>query len=266
MRDELPETETETYEHIPWSQLTLTNETADRGKWMYFATALLVAAAIAAVIARMIWQPEVAVAVPSLMSTVPLPAVTILDPPSAPALYSEADLLAALPPRDIEQSVATTAERYARQWAEGRSDDSWTYVEWVAVESTEDVGEGLFRVRLLMQLLHGGEDGTVRLPVEGIEVMVLIDEESVSVLDLPSPARVGTVPVISPPVDPTEVPEAVASAALDVVSPWGVGTIIGGGVADDRWRVEVAVGSDRGLERVVAVWLNPDGSPTHPMP
>ena len=50
MQDELPDTETETYEHIPWSRLTLTNEAAGRGKWMYFATALLVAAAIAAAV------------------------------------------------------------------------------------------------------------------------------------------------------------------------------------------------------------------------
>jgi hypothetical protein len=265
MRNELPDTETETYEHIPWSQLTLTNEAADRSKWMYFATALLVAAAIAAVIARMIWQPDVAVAVPTLASTVPPPVATVPDTPSAPALYSEADLLAALPPRDIEQSVATTAERYVREWA-GRSDDSWTYVEWVAVDSVEDVGEGLFQVRLLMQLLHGGEDGTVRLPVEGVEVMVLVEDESLSIVDLPSPARIGTVPVTSPPVEPAEPPEVVASAALDVTAPWGAGTILNTGVVGDRWRVEVEVASDPGPVRVVAVWLTPDGSPTFPMP
>ena len=45
MRDDSTNQTTETYEHIPWSRLTLTNETADRGRWMYLAAALLVVAA-----------------------------------------------------------------------------------------------------------------------------------------------------------------------------------------------------------------------------
>ena len=265
MSDEIADTETETYEHIPWSQLTLTNESADRGRWMYFIAALLIAAALAAVVARMVWQPEVATAAPSTSFITQPPVVETPETVPAPAVYSEADLMAASPPLDVARKVATVAERYVREWA-NRSGDSWMYVEWAAAESVDDLGDGLFRVRLLMQLLAGGESGTVRLPLEAMDVMVKVAGESTSVVDLPVPVVMESLAVIPPVVEPTVLPELLTQAALRAADPWGSGTIVGGGPIGDRWRIEVSVESPYGPVRVIAVWLTPDGSPTLPLP
>ncbi len=263
MRDQLSDNETEIYEHIPWSRLTPTNETLARGRWVYFAAALLIAAAIAAVVARMVWQPEVAVAAPSTSSLRPM--IEVPESVPLPALYSEADLMAASPPLDIGRKVASVAERYVRRWV-GSSDDSWSYVEWMVVESVEDLGDGIFSVTVLMQLLAGGEAGTVRLPVEGLVVSVLVDGDAVAVVDLPTPVGVGALSVGRPVVGNAEIPAVVAQAALDTVAPWGTATVVGGGPVADRWRVEVEVESSEGLLRTVAVWMSPDGSPLAPVP
>lgn len=265
MSDEIADTETETYEHIPWSQLTLTNEAADRGRWMYFIAALLIAAALAAVVARMVWRPEVAAAAPSTSFITQPSVVEVPETVEPPAVYSEADLMAASPPLDVARKVATAAERYVREWANG-SGDSWRYVEWVAAESVDDLGDGLFRVSLAMQLLVGGESGTVRLPVEGLDVMVKVAGDSTSVVDLPIPAVMESVAVTPPVVEPAVLSELLTQAALRAADPWGSGTIVGGGIVGDRWRVEVSVESPSGPVRLIAVWLTPDGSPTLPVP
>ena len=270
MPDDFPDTET--YEHIPWSQLTLTNSGAERGRWMYLVASLLVVAAIAAVVARMVWQPETAVTVPSAS---PVPTVSITSTPEtvpAAALYSEADLMAVSPPSDVALGVRATAERFLRNWATD-SDESWTYVEWTTVDSVADLGDGLFQVSLLMQLLHGGEEGAVRLPVEGVVVTIQVDGDEMSVVDLPAPTGVKPVNVLDPlvgalypVVESGEIPDAVATAALERAASWGVGTISGGRRVGDLWRVEVSVESVLGPVRSVAVWLAADGSPRHPMP
>ncbi|HSR45493.1 MAG TPA: hypothetical protein VLT15_09715 [Acidimicrobiia bacterium] len=263
MRDQLSDNETEIYEHIPWSRLTLTNGTGARGRWMYFAAALLIAAALAAVVARMVWQPGAAVAAPSTSSLRPI--AEIPEPVPPPVLYSEADLMAASPPLDIGRKVASVAERYVRRWA-GGSDDSWSYVEWIIVDSVEDLGDGRFTATVLMQLLVAGETGTVRLPVEGLVITVLVDGDVVSVVDLPSPVGVGALSVGRPVAGNAEIPAAVARGALDAVAPWGTATVVGGGPVDDRWRVEVEVESSGGLLRTVAVWMSPEGLPVALVP
>jgi len=265
MSNEIADTETETYEHIPWSRLTLPNESADRGRWMYFIAALLITAALAAVVARMVWRPEVAAAAPSTSFITQPPVVEVAEIIDPPTVYSEADLMAAAPPLDVARKVATAAERYVREWA-NRSGDSWRYLEWIAAESVDDLGDGLFRVRLLMQLLVGGESGTVRLPVEGLDVVVKLAGDSTSVVDLPIPAVVDSVTATTPIVESAVLPELLTQAALRAADPWGSGTIVGGGTVGDRWRVEVAVESPSGPGRLIAVWLTPDGSPTLPLP
>ena len=117
-----------------------------------------------------------------------------------------------------------------------------------------------------MQLLAGGESGTVRLPLEAMDVMVKVAGESTSVVDLPVPVVMESLAVIPPVVEPTVLPELLTQAALRAADPWGSGTIVGGGPIGDRWRIEVSVESPHGPVRVIAVWLTPDGSPTLPLP
>ena len=261
MREEELDTETETYEHIPWSQLTLTAESNDRGRWMYAAAALLIVAAIAAVIARLVWQPEVAVATPSTIPTAP--AVQAPETVVTTGLLSEADLMAASPPLGIEQRVSAAAERFIRRWL-GGTGERWGYVEWAAVESTEDLAEGRFRVRLLMQVLSGSDEGTVRLPVEAVELTMKVAGDEVSVIDLPAPVAVSQLDVDQPVTVADDAPAAVVAGALSAVEPWGEGRVVSSGLVGDRWRIEVAVQSTDGLVRVVAVWLTPDGARTDP--
>jgi hypothetical protein len=263
--DEQADAETETYEHIPWSQLTLSSS-SDRGKWMYVVAGLLVVAAIGAVIARMVWRPEVAVALPTTLPTSSQPAATEPpDSPPEPVLYSEADLMAAVVPQDVARRAAATAERFLRQWT-SPVDGPWTYVEWATADKVEDLGDGLFRVRMVFQLLHGGTEGTVRLPVEAAEVTVKIEGEAANVIDGPIPAQVVQTVVVEPAAEPADLPDALGAAALETASVWGSPTILNGGLVDDLWRVVVEIQSPSGPLRTVAVWLTPDGRPADPVP
>lgn len=261
MREEDLDTETETYEHIPWSQLTLTNDLPDRGRWMYALAALLIVGAIAAVIARLVWQPNVASATPSTLP--PLPAIQVPETAVTTGLLSEADLMAASPPLGVEQRVSAAAERFVRRWL-GGTGERWGYVEWAVVESTQDLGEGRFRVRLLMQVLSGSDEGTVRLPVEAVELTVKVAGDEVSVVDLPVPLAASRLDVDQPAMVADDPPPEVIAGALSAVEPWGVGLVVSSGRVGDRWRVEVAVESTDGLVRSVAVWLSPDGERTDP--
>lgn len=261
MREETSGTDSETYEHIPWSRLTLTNDPTHRGRWMYVAAGLLIVAAIGAVVARLVWQPEVAAA-PSSTSPPP-PANQVPATAITAAMLSEADLMAASPPRGVEQTVAASAERFVRQWL-GGAGERWAYVEWTVVESVEDLGQGRFRVHLLMQLLSGAEDETVRLPVEAVVLTIRLEGDEVSVVDLPVPIPAARLSVDRPVIAATDPPPAVVTGALGAVAPWGEGTVVSSGLVGDRWRVEVSVKSPDGLVRTVAVWLTSDGERTDP--
>ena len=180
--------------------------------------------------------------------------------------------MAVSPPPDIDFGVRATAERFLRNWATD-SGESWTYVEWTTVDSVADLGGGLFQVSLLMQLLHGGEEEAVRLPVEGVVITIQVDGDEMSVVDLPVPIVVKPVKLLDPliggsdsVVESGEIPDAVAKAALERVASWGIGTIVGGRRVGDLWRVEVSAQSALGPVRSVAVWLAADGSPRHPVP
>jgi hypothetical protein len=263
MREEVPDHETETYEHIPWSQLTIATNKTDRGKWMYLAAGLLVVAAIAAVMARIVWKPGTAIAAPTTSRAPVVAPVEATVTTAASVLYSEADLMAALPPVRVDHAVAAAARRYLREWV-AAGDDSWAYVEWDVVESIDDLGDGLFRVLIRMQLLHTTGTETVRLPEEGVEVLVRFAGGEVSIADLPSPIVHAALPVAVPLVEPTQIPPVVAAAALEGVAPWGTGAIVSGGRMGGRWRIELLVESSGGLSREAVIWLTSDGERTTP--
>lgn len=263
MREEVPDQETEIYEHIPWSRLTVASNTSDRGKWMYMAAGLLMVAAIAAVMTRIVWKPGTAIAAPTTVQTRPVEPVEITATSAASVLYSEADLMAALPPVSVDHAVAAAARRYLREWI-AVDVDSWAYVEWDAVESVDDLGGGLFRVLLRMQLLHTAEGETKRLPEESLEILVRVDGEAISIADLPSPTDAAPLALALPSVESVEIPPALAAAALKEVAHWGRGAIVFGGVVEDRWRIEMVVETGEGLSREVVVWLTADGERTTP--
>ena len=262
MRAEVPDHETETYEHIPWSQLTIPTKQIERGKWMYLAAGLLVVAAVAAVMARVVWKPGTAIAAPTTVQASVVDPVEVTVTTAASVLYSEADLMAALPPPRVDHAVAAAARRYLREWA--ATGDGWAYVEWDVVESIDDLGDGLFRVLLRMRLLHTNDGETVRLPEEGVEILVEVDGGDISIADLPSPVADTILPVAIPLVESAQIPPVVAAAALEEVAPWGTGEIVAGGVMGDRWRIELLAKNSGGLSRAVVVWLTSDGERTTP--
>lgn len=263
MRDDSTNQTTETYEHIPWSRLTLTNETADRGRWMYLAAALLVVAAAAAVVTRMIWRPDVASAVTST-TAIAAPAIRTPETLPPPSLFSEADLMASLPPPDVDRMVASAAEQYVRSWGSSGVESGWRYVEWTSTAAVEDLGDGRFGVTVVLQLIEGGPGDPVRRPVEAARVTVELEGDDLTVVDLPVPADLDPPALAEHAAVPGEPPPAIAAAAREVASVWGDASVLEAGQVGQTWRVVLDVESVAGPARLVAVWLTPDGEPVHP--
>ena len=160
--------------------------------------------------------------------------------------------------------MAAAARRYLRVWVASEK-AAWAYVEWDTVESIEELGEGLFRVSLVMQLLHRTGEETARLPEERVEILVRVNGEEISIADLPAPAAAMPIAIDIPSIESTEVPGAVENAALEAVIPWGAGTVVSGAMVEGRWRIELLVETAGGLSREVAVWLTSDGELATPV-
>lgn len=269
MRVETPDSDIETYEHIPWSRLTLTNEVGERGRWMYYIAGLLLVAAIAAVVARNLWKPTVAAVVPSTVLVAPtVPTVPIST--DGPMIYSEADLMATAPDLgesdgDFPQSVAVVAvaEQYVREWVQ-ETEAGWNYVEWVRVRSIERIDRNTSRVVVLMQVVHGGDSDTVRMPVEAVELIIEAGEEAMSIADLPVPVPTEPIELGSFDAVSEEVPNSIAASALNRLAGFGDPFVIGASRIGDLWRVEMGVTTHHGFERFYAVWVTAEGTITTP--
>jgi hypothetical protein len=106
-------------------------------------------------------------------------------------------------------------------------------------------------------LAAAADIGYQRIPDRGLAWILRWEPNSWVVVDLPEEVDVprlqaGSAPTLG------EVPEPVLSAAA------ATGTVIGGGLVGDLWRVVVAVGDEWGGAWPVVAWFSPDGRPVAP--
>ncbi len=290
----------EEFEHVPWSELAAGMDHR-RTRLPYIAAAVILAIAVGAVVARSVWQPG------SATSTETVPVAAAATPPAAPstsaapgaattlpapALFSEADLLA-VGPGDGPRAAAARAEWFVIDYFTADLDplgsidlrrslpagaelpdlpqdppnEGISYVEWARALSVEEVGSGLYRVEVAFRTIAGPPDGPLlRLPVRAVRVAIEGDLFGMAVVDLPAPAplpvELGSVPW---PAATAEPPPAIATAALDAATEWGADAELStAGPAGDGWRVVVEVADEAGNRWPLALWLNDLGETATP--
>ncbi len=289
----------EEFEHIPWAQLGAEHQ-AGRNRLLYVAAGALVALALGAVAARSLWTPSVApvpvaealpldetVAATTAAPTQPTPATAVLP---APALLSEADLMAGVPDRDAA-AAAARAEWFVADFFTADLDPlgslpvrtaipaggvptlpqdggaaGVTYVEWARAYRVDVVEAGLYRVAVAFRAVGAaGDDPFFRFPVRAVEVVVAVsaDGRGLAVVDLPSPAALPLdVGFAAWPVHEAPVPDIVAAAAVAAAADWGgEPALVSGAATAQGWRVVVSVADDVGNRWPLSLWLDDAGRP-----
>ena len=278
------------YEHIPWSQLVPVQK--DRSMQLA-ALVVVIAAALLAVVLLARRSPEVApVALPVTATTTnpavvagesaPVPTVAVAATAPVPTLagpqiYSEADLMAALPPQP-ELAAIARAEWFVtdfftvdgdRALAEAvtaalpdavelpASDGSLiSYVEWARAVAVADHLDGTFDVTVWFRTLVGSPaGGFARTAVRAVDVHLVTDESGrLAVADLPRAARVeplGLAP--SWPVGATPPPQTVARAADSLDQIGETPELLDAGRDEDGWRLVFSVGDASGMRFPITV-------------
>jgi hypothetical protein len=280
----------EEFEHVPWSELSAGMEQR-RGRVAYVLAAVILAVAVGAVVARAVWPGSatgetVATAVP--VTEPAAPAVAATTEPSttlpAPALYSEADLLAASS-TDASRAAVVRAEWFVTDYFTADLDpggsldlrralpagaeladlpqdapsDGISYVEWARAMSVEVLGADLYRVDVVFRTIGGPRDGPfTRLPVRAVRVAVQGDGFGMAVVDLPSPASLPSELGSPPwPEQSGDLPEGVAAAALAAAGAWGdEPAVVGWSAAGNGWRVVVEADDAAANRWPLALWLD----------
>ncbi len=220
--------EAEEFEHIPWSTLVAADDRS-RLRMYYLAAGVVVAVALGFAVARLVTaNPQVGPATGETFASTTLeaPVVTtsVVPPPTtalvadtppitaavdAPALYSEADLMAVAP--DAAEATATMrAEWFVTDFftidgdGANRSDvdealparvpqapdaGAASYVEWARTHHVEPLGGGRFKVTVAFRSIAAPPGGEYRRqPVRAVDVVVAVDGPHAAVEDLPAPA------------------------------------------------------------------------------
>lgn len=183
--------------------------------------------------------------------------------PPAPALYTEADLMAVLP-STIEE--AGNAERRAAQVAEWYVSTYFTsetsmppasWVEWAIAGDVVATDGGILEVTVAFQTLLATTNGTYLRPVpRAVTVDVAAGDDTFVIVDLPHPVRFGELVAVDIPETPEEVvPDDIAAAAMDTAQLVGSdGEVVGGAPLESgSWRVVVNVGDDVGQRWDISV-------------
>lgn len=262
-------------EHIPWSDLTTRREFP---RWIPYAiAAAITVAALGVFLTRTLGR--VPVTTPIVPVTVAATAEVVTTLPEAAPLYSEADLMA-LVPGTQEQLATARAVWFLREYfgtggapgqVEGVMDalpDGATivagtggasYVEWAEPFGIEQVGDGLYRVEVVLGMLSGGDSSTLRrLEPRAVAVVVAVAAGEAGVVDLPIP--IGPPAKAASTVWPDgarDIPETVVDAAKQRASVWGSDPeVVAAGEDDHGWRVEVLVSDEAGVRWPMAVWID----------
>jgi len=210
-----PSTEDHIAEQIPWEHLTITPP-PDRSRMLYTVAAVIVAAVFGIVAIRQFGPRQAVLQQPILQAPVTAPAIAAagaaidgsgvspaiqLAVPTAPAILSEADLMAV--DRDgIERRVAARAEWVVLEFFTLDPSDNWqdrvsaasslslpvemkpeppdsatvSYVEWVRTYSVDQAGPGSYAVTVIMRRLVAPDGATYeRLPTEWVVLELTAD-------------------------------------------------------------------------------------------
>ena len=137
---------------------------------------------------------------------------------------------------------------------------SYSWVEWARGIAVEATGRGRYDVTVVFRTVAGdGERPVAVTPVRAVQVPVVVDENGASgVADLPSPVPVPDAATTKAlPVADGDVPESVASAALELAAELGGnGAVVGGTQDATGWRVVVEVTDRSGATFPVAVFVS----------
>ncbi len=272
----------EEFEHIPWSELSTAHETS-RNRMVYLAAGALVALAVGAIGARSLMRPApAAVAEEEVVSTTQAPPVpestapVVVPSPVQPALYTEADLMAALPVGDGVRAAVARAEWFVADYftadldplraepirsvlptgadvpplPQDRETPPVSFVEWSRAFDAAPFGDDAYRIAVAYRSIGSTPDGRFRrLPVRAVAVTVIVGNDGgTSVADLPSPLELPQGPVVPPwPETYLELPDSVIGEALQQAARWGEHPqIVGGAQVPAGWRVAVTVQDEVG--------------------
>jgi hypothetical protein len=211
-------------------------------------------------------------AVPAAGPTATAPGSAAAAAPAGAVVYTEEDLRAGVPDVDMRLAVAraewfvseyfSTGEVAAGVLPEGIisrtvPEGTYSWVEWARGVAVEAMGGGRYDVTVVFRTVAGnGERPVAVTPVRAVRVPVVVDRAGASgVVDLPSPVPVPDV-VAADPAPPSEgdVPEAVASSALDTAAELGgTAEVLGGSQLSTGWRVVVTVTDRSGASFPVVV-------------
>jgi hypothetical protein len=195
-------TDFEELEQIPWAALAAGTS---QPRYRYLALGMigivLVAVAVWAVTRPGDASTSTAVTVatttpPVAAATIPVPATT-----AAPAVYSEADLMA-IDVTAEERLAVMHADWLVRDYltidddpvVTGRvdallagveRDDTGTYVEWVEPFAVSSDEPGRYRVEVVYRLLAETEGGFVRMPAGAVAVELSIDPDGTTRIEAP---------------------------------------------------------------------------------
>jgi hypothetical protein len=292
-----PEPGHDEFETIPWATLAEEIDRGKHRTMALTIAAAVAVGVLAFLVVRTVRQPPgTVVEVPSTSasvvapgprvtsgvtaSTVAPPTAAVPDPasPAVPAgsvVYSEADLRAGVPDADMRLAVARAEWFVSEYFSTGEvgggvlpegtiartvPDGSYSWVEWARGIAVEATGRGRYDVTVVFRTVAGdGERPVAVTPVRAVQVPVVVDENGASgVADLPSPVPVPDASTSEAlPVADGDVPESVASAALEIAGELGGnGAVVGGTQDATGWRVVVEVTDRSGATFPVAVFLS----------
>lgn len=289
--EELPQE----YEQIPWSHLVPVQK--DRSMQL----ALLVVVIVAALLAIMFFLRRSPAAIPVMADVVPDSTVGAVEQsvatagagataspgapepvPARPAvpqpqIYSEADLMAALPPRPELEAIARAEwfvtdyftidgdEALAESVAAALPDavalpisdgSAVSYVEWARAVAVADNLDGSYDVTVWFRTLAGtAEAGFNRTRVRAVDVILVTDDLGrLAVADMPVPVEVeplGMAP--SWPGAATPDSELVVSATREASLFGNDPELQSAGQDEDGWRLVFSVGDASGLRFPIVV-------------
>lgn len=275
----------EELEHVPWADLMAESEPEDRRRrTIYLGAAIVGAMVLGVIVARTWWvaPPMPTSVAPS--AEVPIAATTLPILPELP-LYSEADLMAD-PPDPAARLAMVRAEWFVTDYFTADLEPSGSaevraalpasvamelsldigaavsYVEWARAYRVEEAGDGIYRVAVAFRTLAAPPDrGFTRQPVRAVEVLIAVEGEGATVVDLPSPAFVALGPEAwafegEEATPPQEIVDQVSTRA----SLWGMEPrIVSARHLDGEWRVVVTIADFAGARWPFALRLTSEG-------
>ena len=281
------------YEQIPWSHLV--PQQKDRSLQLAAIAVAVIAVfltivflmrrgpAVAPIVASTTAAPSVVEAPPSEVAVAPTP-VSSTTLPAGPRIYSEADLMAVLPPPESDDRLEAIAraEWFVTDYFTVDGDTSLadgvnavlpdavdlpttdgsaiSYVEWARAVEVLDHRDGSFDVTVWFRTLVGDvEGGFNRTDVRAVDVKLVTDDQGrLAVADLPVAASVaaagvgGSWPAAGEPAG-----ELLAEAESAVQGFSEDSHLQSAGQTSAGWRFVFSVGDASGLRFPIAVHIVP---------